>query len=81
LSLRRGEQKEQNLPVKYWKLIAHKLSASRWSWGIVSAIDSRSRTIWIVDAHRDEGKRFVVRVGEKAGGISKDSACSLNRGA
>jgi hypothetical protein len=24
-------------------------------------IDSNGRTIWIVDAHRDDGKRFVVR--------------------
>jgi hypothetical protein len=23
------------------------------------------RTIWIVDAHRDNGKRFVVRANEK----------------
>jgi hypothetical protein len=31
----------------------------------VSAIDSNGRTIWIADAHRDDGKRFVVRVDEK----------------
>jgi hypothetical protein len=31
----------------------------------VSAIDSNGRTIWIVDAHRDNGKRFVVRADEK----------------
>jgi hypothetical protein len=29
------------------------------------AIDSEGRTIWIVDAHRDDGKRFVVRADEK----------------
>jgi hypothetical protein len=29
--------------------------------GCVSAIDSNGQMIWIVDAHRDEGKRFVVR--------------------
>jgi hypothetical protein len=28
-------------------------------------VDSNGRTIWIVDAHRDEGKRFVVRADEK----------------
>jgi hypothetical protein len=33
--------------------------------GWVSAIDSQGRTIWIVDAHRDDGKRFVVRADEK----------------
>jgi len=29
------------------------------------AIDSNGRTIWIADAHRDDGKRFVARAGEK----------------
>ena len=33
-------------------------------WGCVSAIDSDGRTIWIANAHRDEGQRFVVRVDE-----------------
>ena len=28
-------------------------------------IDSSGRTIWIVDAHRDDGKRFVARAEEK----------------
>jgi len=31
----------------------------------VSAIDSSGRTIWIADAHRGDGKRFVVRTDEK----------------
>jgi hypothetical protein len=34
-------------------------------WGCISAIDSNGRTIWIADAHRDDGKRFVVRADEK----------------
>jgi hypothetical protein len=33
--------------------------------GYVSALDSNGRTIWIADAHRDNGKRFVVRAEEK----------------
>ena len=41
------------------------LSKAGWSWGCVSAIDSSGRTIWIADAHRDNGKRFVVRADEK----------------
>jgi hypothetical protein len=36
-----------------------------WSWGYVSAIDAYGRTIWIADAHRDDGKRFVVHSDEK----------------
>ena len=41
------------------------LSEAGWSWGCVSAVDSDGRTIWIVDAHRDDGKRFVVRSDER----------------
>jgi hypothetical protein len=29
-----------------------------------STVDSDGRTIWIVDAHRDDGKRFVVHADE-----------------
>ncbi len=51
--------------MKYWEIIADNLSKPGWSWGYVSAIDSNGRTIWIADAHRDNGKRFVVRADEK----------------
>ena len=43
---------------KSWEIIADNLSKAGWSWGCVSAI-------WIADAHRDDGKRFVVRADEK----------------
>jgi len=51
--------------VKYWEIIANNLHDAGWSWGYVSAIDSHGRTIWIADAHRDDGKRFVVHADEK----------------
>jgi hypothetical protein len=51
--------------VKYCEIIADNLSKAGWSWGCVSALDCEGRTIWIVDAHRDDGKRFVVRADEK----------------
>jgi len=51
--------------VKYWELITDKLSKAGCSWGCVSAVDSRGRTIWIADAHRDDGKRFIVHADEK----------------
>jgi hypothetical protein len=41
------------------------LKKAGWSGGCVSAIDSNGRTIWIADAHRDNGKRFVVHAEEK----------------
>jgi hypothetical protein len=31
----------------------------------VSAIDSHGQTIWITDARRGDGKRFVVRADDK----------------
>ena len=51
--------------MKYWEIIANNLKKRGWSYGYVSALDSEGRTIWIVDAHRDDGKRFVVHADEK----------------
>jgi len=51
--------------VKYWEIIADRLSKAGWSLGWVSAVDCEGRTIWIVDAHRDDGRRFIVRADEK----------------
>jgi len=36
-----------------------------WGWGCVSGLDSDGQTIWIVDAHRDDGRRFIVHADEK----------------
>ena len=33
--------------------------------GCVSAVDSEGRTIWIVDAHRGDGRRFIAHADEK----------------
>jgi hypothetical protein len=30
----------------------------------VSTVNSSGQTIWIVDAHRDDGRRFIVRADE-----------------
>jgi predicted type IV restriction endonuclease len=60
--------KRANLRRKWSTIItkaADQLSKVGWSSGSVSAIDSNGRTIWIVDAHRGDGKRFVVREDEK----------------
>jgi hypothetical protein len=51
--------------MKYWEIIADNLSKAGWSWGCVSALDSEGRTIWIADAHRDDGRRFIVHAEEK----------------
>jgi hypothetical protein len=60
--------------MKYWEIIADNLSKAGWSWGCVSAVDSNGRTIWIVDAHRGDGKRFGARAMK-----SRRRLSSLNR--
>ena len=51
--------------MKYREIIADNLKKAGWSLGYVSAIDFNGRTIWIADAHRGDGKRFVVHADEK----------------
>jgi hypothetical protein len=51
--------------VKSWEIIADNLKKCGWSRGYVSAVDSAWRRIWISDAHRGNGKRFVVHADEK----------------
>jgi len=38
--------------MKYWEIVADKLSAAGWSWGYCSAV-TRGEWRWIVDAHRE----------------------------
>jgi hypothetical protein len=51
--------------MKDWEIIADNLRKAGWSCGCISAIDSNGQTIWIADAHHDDGKRFVVRADER----------------
>jgi hypothetical protein len=51
--------------MRYWEIIADNLNKASWSWGCVSALDANGRTIFVADAHRGDGKRFVVRADEK----------------
>jgi hypothetical protein len=65
LPLRRGEQKRQN-PSR--EVVGNNCRQSQkkagWNWGCVSALDCEWRTIWIADAHRGDGKRFIVHADE-----------------
>ena len=55
--------------MKYWEIIADNLKKRGWSYGYVSAVDSQGRTIWIADAHRGDGKPFVVSADEELTGF------------
>jgi hypothetical protein len=51
--------------VKYWDIIGDNLSKAGWSWGCVSAVDSSGGTVFVADAHQDDGRRFIVPADEK----------------
>jgi hypothetical protein len=51
--------------MKYWEIIADNLSKAVGVGGCVSAVDSNGRTIFVADAHRGDGQRFIVRANEK----------------
>jgi len=51
--------------VKFWEVIADNLSKAGWYWGCVATVDSNGQTIFVADAHRDNGKRFIVTADEK----------------
>ena len=64
-SLGRIPRQRRRDTMKYWEIIADNLSKAGWSLAWVSALDLEGQTIWIVGAHRDGGKRFIIRTEEK----------------
>ena len=50
--------------MKYWEVIADKLHAAGWSWGYCSAATKDGWRWWIVDAHKGDGKRYIVQSDE-----------------
>ena len=44
--------------MKYWEIIADKLSAAGWTWGYYSTVTQHGWP-WIVDA-RGKGRRYIV---------------------
>ncbi len=46
----------------------------------MSAVDSQGRTIWIADAHRSDGKPFVVRADEKLTAFMEVEAATRESG-
>jgi hypothetical protein len=51
--------------MKDWESIADNLTKRGWSLGCLATVGREGRTIWIADAHRDDGKRFIAHVDEK----------------
>ena len=51
--------------VKYWEIIADNLSKAGWSRGCVATMDRQGRAIFVADARRGDGQRFIVHADEK----------------
>jgi hypothetical protein len=51
--------------VKYWEIISDNLCKAGWSWGCVSKAWILAANDCRAEAHRDNGKRFVVRADER----------------
>jgi hypothetical protein len=49
--------------MKYWEIIADKLTAFSWTWGYCRTV-TRCRWHYIVDAHCGDGRRFIVESDE-----------------
>ena len=45
--------------MNYWEIIADRLSNAGWSWGYMSLIDSDGQMLFKVDAHCDDGRRYI----------------------
>jgi hypothetical protein len=78
----KGSRDTGNCPyhrVKYWEAIADNLSKAGFSWGCVATVDRQGRTIWVADAHRDNGKRYVVHADEKLTAFAEIEAAIRRR--
>lgn len=50
--------------MKCWETIADNLKKTGWRCGYFATVDYEGQTIWTVDAHRDNGKRHIVKAYE-----------------
>jgi hypothetical protein len=56
---------------------AHRSPYRRWYVRLPKGVDRR--TIFVADAHRDDGKRFIVRADEKADSVSRTRIGNFDR--
>jgi hypothetical protein len=63
-------------PMKYWEIVADKLSANGWSWSYCSAV-TRHGWRWIVDAHKSDGRRYIVQSDELLSAFLESEATLL----
>jgi hypothetical protein len=64
--------------MKYWEMIADHLGEAGWSWGYSSQIDSAGRVLFTADAHRSDGRRFIVTAFLELERVTRESFRFLN---
>jgi hypothetical protein len=60
-----GRKKQHNLQREVMEANSRRAQRMRVQLGLPLAIDCNGRTVWIADAHRDDGKRYVVHADDK----------------
>ena len=50
--------------MKYWEIIAERLKSRGWSYGYCTTVSRNGELIYVVSAHRDDGKRHVFHSDE-----------------
>ena len=53
--------------LNYWEIIADNLSKAGFSWGCIATINSSGQTIFVADAHRDDGN--IVHADDQADSV------------
>jgi hypothetical protein len=53
--------REIRIASKYWEIIADNLKKAGWSLGCVAVVNCEGRTIWIANAHHDQGTVLFVQ--------------------
>ena len=67
--------------MKYWELIADQLHRAGWSWGHVSFWQIDGRRMHCVDAHRGDGRRFIVHADDLLTAfLELERQCRADRG-
>ena len=51
--------------MKYWEIIADRLSKAGWRCGCISSTDHEGRQFWVVAAEREDAGRFIVHADEE----------------
>jgi len=72
--------------MRFWEIIADRLHCDGWSWGCCSVVTTKNRVLFIIDAHRGDGRRFVISSDEKLTAFleleraTRDSRSSKSKG-